>query len=149
MTSRKAMRLVANSRGRLCVRFIEGPDGLPITKLPAKLHRIVCELPHCRRCVYCSPECLKRSRPNTPEPNRRSRQRDDGGSDIARARFNSRRLSERRLNNRTARGPGTPTPKRRVHVMARWHAHARGALVDAAAKNDLGRLRNCCMRAAM
>src|SRR5882724_7806253 len=40
MTRQKAMRLVGNSRGRLCVRFEHGPDGRPITKEPTKLHRI-------------------------------------------------------------------------------------------------------------
>ena len=40
MTRQKAMLLVGNSRGRLCVRFAEDPDGRPITKQPGKLHRI-------------------------------------------------------------------------------------------------------------
>src|ERR1700682_376808 len=40
MTRQKAMLLVSNSRGRLCVRFTEGQDGLPVTKRPTKLHRI-------------------------------------------------------------------------------------------------------------
>src|SRR4030095_4407973 len=40
MTRQKALRLVADSRGRLCVRFISGPDGRPLTQMPAKLHTI-------------------------------------------------------------------------------------------------------------
>ncbi len=41
MTRQEAMRLVARSRGRLCVRYIERPLGGVLTKqLPEKLHRI-------------------------------------------------------------------------------------------------------------
>src|SRR4030095_8437110 len=40
MTRQKALRLVADSRGRLCVRFISGPGGRPLTQMPAKLHNI-------------------------------------------------------------------------------------------------------------
>ena len=40
MTRQRALRLVANSRGRLCVRFVHGIDGRPITNLPVKLHNI-------------------------------------------------------------------------------------------------------------
>jgi ankyrin repeat protein len=40
MTRQRALRLVANSRGRLCVRFVHGVDGRPITDLPVRLHRI-------------------------------------------------------------------------------------------------------------
>jgi ankyrin repeat protein len=41
MTRFEAMRLVARSQGRLCVRYIQAPDGAPaLPKLPQKLHRI-------------------------------------------------------------------------------------------------------------
>jgi ankyrin repeat protein len=40
MTRERALRLVVNSRGRLCVRFVPGVDGRPITNLPLKLHNI-------------------------------------------------------------------------------------------------------------
>lgn len=41
MTRQAAMRLVAKSNGRLCVRFIQRPDGGILTRaVPAKLHRI-------------------------------------------------------------------------------------------------------------
>ena len=41
MTRQAAMRLVARSQGRWCVRFIQRPDGGVLTKtIPEKLHRI-------------------------------------------------------------------------------------------------------------
>lgn len=41
MTRLEAMRLVARSKGRLCVRFIQRPDGRLLTrKMPEKLYRI-------------------------------------------------------------------------------------------------------------
>jgi ankyrin repeat protein len=41
MTRQAAMRLVARSQGRLCVRFIQRPDGGVLTNtIPEKLHRI-------------------------------------------------------------------------------------------------------------
>jgi ankyrin repeat protein len=41
MTRQQAMRLVARSHGRLCVRFIQRPDGAILTRtVPEKLHRI-------------------------------------------------------------------------------------------------------------
>lgn len=40
MTRSAAMRLVARSQGRLCVRFIQRPDGGVLTKAPEKLYRI-------------------------------------------------------------------------------------------------------------
>jgi ankyrin repeat protein len=41
MTRFEAMRLVARSQGRLCVRYVQAPDGAPaLSKLPRKLHRI-------------------------------------------------------------------------------------------------------------
>src|SRR5260370_2750025 len=41
MTRQAAMRLVARSQGRLCVRYIQRPDGGIFTRtLPEKLHRI-------------------------------------------------------------------------------------------------------------
>lgn len=40
MTRPAAMRLVAQSQGRLCVRFIERPDGGVLTRTPDKLYRI-------------------------------------------------------------------------------------------------------------
>jgi len=40
MTRQRALRLVANSRGRLCVRFVHSGDGRPITSLPPRLHSI-------------------------------------------------------------------------------------------------------------
>jgi ankyrin repeat protein len=41
MTRQAAMRLVARSQGRLCVRFIQRPDGEILTRtVPEKLHRI-------------------------------------------------------------------------------------------------------------
>jgi ankyrin repeat protein len=40
MTRDRALRLVANSHGRLCVRFVPGDTGRPITNLPLKFHRI-------------------------------------------------------------------------------------------------------------
>lgn len=41
MTRPAAMRLVRRSRGRLCLRFVQAPDGTPlIGHVPEKLHRI-------------------------------------------------------------------------------------------------------------
>src|SRR6185503_19380490 len=41
MTRQEAMRLVARSRGRLCLRMVQAPDGSPMTgQVPEKLHRI-------------------------------------------------------------------------------------------------------------
>lgn len=40
LTRSQAMRLVARSQGRLCVRFIQRPDGGVLTKAPEKLYRI-------------------------------------------------------------------------------------------------------------
>src|SRR5882724_539159 len=41
MTRQAAMRLVARSKGRVCVRFIQRPDGGILTRtVPEKLHRI-------------------------------------------------------------------------------------------------------------
>jgi len=41
MTRQAAMRLVSRSQGRLCVRFIQRPDGSVLSKsAPEKLHRI-------------------------------------------------------------------------------------------------------------
>lgn len=41
MTRQEAMRLVAQSQGRMCVRFIQRPDGRLLTrKMPEKLYRI-------------------------------------------------------------------------------------------------------------
>jgi ankyrin repeat protein len=40
MTRQQAMRLIARSRGRLCVRFIQKPDGGVLTGAPQKLYRI-------------------------------------------------------------------------------------------------------------
>jgi ankyrin repeat protein len=41
LTRQEAMRLVARSQGRLCVRFIQRPDGGVLTRtVPEKLHRI-------------------------------------------------------------------------------------------------------------
>jgi ankyrin repeat protein len=40
MTRQDAMRLVARSRGRLCVRYIQRPGGGVLTKTPEKLYRI-------------------------------------------------------------------------------------------------------------
>ncbi|MEK6333854.1 MAG: ankyrin repeat domain-containing protein [Acidobacteriota bacterium] len=40
MTRPAAMRLVARSQGRLCVRFVQRPDGGILTKAPEKLYRI-------------------------------------------------------------------------------------------------------------
>ena len=41
MTRQEAMRLVSRSRGRLCLRFVQGPHGSPVTgQVPEKLHRI-------------------------------------------------------------------------------------------------------------
>ncbi len=40
MTRQNAMRLVARSQGRLCVRYIEKPDGRVLTRAPQELYRI-------------------------------------------------------------------------------------------------------------
>lgn len=41
LTRQQAMRLVARSQGRLCIRFIQRPDGAILTRtVPKKLHRI-------------------------------------------------------------------------------------------------------------
>jgi ankyrin repeat protein len=40
LTRPQAMRLVARSQGRLCVRFIQRPDGGVLTRAPEKLYRI-------------------------------------------------------------------------------------------------------------
>ena len=40
MTRQQAMRLVARSQGRLCVRFVQKPDGRVLTGAPQKLYRI-------------------------------------------------------------------------------------------------------------
>lgn len=40
MTRQAAMRLVARSQGRLCVRFTQRPDGGVLTRAPEKLYRI-------------------------------------------------------------------------------------------------------------
>jgi ankyrin repeat protein len=40
MTRHKAMRLVARSQGRLCVRYIKKPDGGVLTRGPEQLYRI-------------------------------------------------------------------------------------------------------------
>jgi len=41
MTRQAAMQLVARSQGRLCVRFVQAPDGSPlVAALPQKLHRL-------------------------------------------------------------------------------------------------------------
>jgi ankyrin repeat protein len=41
MTRQEAMRLVARSGGRLCLRVVQRPDGAPLTgQVPEKLHRI-------------------------------------------------------------------------------------------------------------
>ena len=40
MTRKNAMRLVARSQGRLCVRYVQLPGGGVLTKAPGKLYRI-------------------------------------------------------------------------------------------------------------
>lgn len=40
MTRQQAMRLVARSQGRVCVRFVQKPDGSVLTRAPQKLYRI-------------------------------------------------------------------------------------------------------------